>query len=369
MLIPIAIGLGVAGYMLYREWDPEAFGMLTFTWYVLFFIVVSFVMMVLRDLGYMLRLWLLSDGAFTLRQCFNIIMLWEFTSAITPSAIGGTAFAIFFVHKEGVSVGKSTAVVMATSFLDELYFIFMFPLMFLVVSGSDLFTFGNAAIEGEAVSFANKYFYFAFVGYGMKLIWVLLMGYALFFNPKAVKNLLVGIFKFKLIRRWQPGVVKMGDDLIVSSLEMKTKTFKFWLKAFLSTILSWSARYWIVNFLLVALILGIPESTGGVIDADATGASAEIPDYTFSTHILIFARQLVMWIMMLVMPTPGGTGFAEAVFSEYMADFIPVGFVALMALLWRVVTYYPYLFMGAIVIPRWVKRIYSKGKEIIQPNN
>lgn len=63
--------------------------------------------------------------------------------------------------------------------------------------------------------------------------------------------------------------------------------------------------------------------------------------------------------MMLVMPTPGGSGFAEAVFSEYMAEFIPVGFVVVMALMWRIVTYYPYLFIGAIVVPRWVKKYFQ----------
>ena len=68
-------------------------------------------------------------------------MFWEFTSAITPSAIGGTSVAILYVAKEGISVGRSSAMVMATSFLDEVYFLIMFPLLLLLTGGHELFTF------------------------------------------------------------------------------------------------------------------------------------------------------------------------------------------------------------------------------------
>jgi hypothetical protein len=33
-------------------------------------------------------------------------MLWEFTSAITPSTVGCTAVAVLFIHKERISVGS-----------------------------------------------------------------------------------------------------------------------------------------------------------------------------------------------------------------------------------------------------------------------
>ena len=46
--------------------------------------------------------------------------------------------------------------------------------------------------------------------------------------------------------------------------------------------------------------------------------------FTVKDHMLIFARQLVMWIMMLVSPTPGGSGFAEYIFTRYLSDVIPV---------------------------------------------
>jgi uncharacterized membrane protein YbhN (UPF0104 family) len=38
-----------------------------------------------------------------------------------------------------------------------------------------------------------------------------------------------------------------------------------------------------------------------------------------------------------------------------LGEFIPpAGFAVALALLWRLVTYYPYLIVGAFMAPRWV---------------
>ena len=64
---------------------------------------------------------------------------------------------------------------------------------------------------------------------------------------------------------------------------------------------------------------------------------------------------------MLVMPTPGGSGFSEYFFSEYLGEFIPVaGLAIILALLWRIITYYLYLVIGVIVFPRWIKEKFGK---------
>ena len=304
-------------------------------------------MMALRDIGYMLRLRILAEKGLSWKKCFNIIMLWEFASTILPSAVGGTTVAAFFIYKEGINLGKSTAIVMATALLDEMYFLIMFPLVYIIVGNIALFAVGGNAFTDSDSLFDNKYFYFAIIGYGIKFLFTLLVAYALFVNPKPIKNLLVFIFRLPIIRSWKNKAENTGNDLITSSLELKKKKFRFWLKAFIATFISWTARYWVVNFLLLALLFGLPH-----INPDAI--------YSIGEHVLIFARQLVISIMLLVMPSPGGSGFAEAVFSDYLGQFIPVGFVAIMALMWRLVSYYPYLFMGVFVLPKWIKKVYNK---------
>ena len=344
VIVPMVIGLGVVFYMIYQEFDIKQFSALSIGYYSILWLVISVLMMLTRDIGYMIRLKILAGKDLKWKSVINIILLWEFTSAVTPSAIGGTSVAVYFIHKEGVSLGKSTAIVMATSVLDELYFILMFPLMIFLVSSQNLFQVGN---EIGTEGFTNRYFYFAVIGYAIKFLFIGVIIYGLFFNPKSVKNLLIYIFKLRFLKRWRKSVEKVGDDMVIASAELKTKGLWFWLKAFITTFFSWSARYLVLNFLILALFASSSYAQSDYLNG-------------IGDQFLLFARQLVMWIMMLIMPSPGGSGFVEGVFREYMAEFIPLGFDAIMALLWRFITYYPYLIIGAFVLPKWVKKIIQK---------
>lgn len=334
IVYPIIIGLGVVGYMIYKNFDVKAFDVISFTWHSVFWLFMAVLFMVFRDLGYIIRIRILSNYEFSWRQAFRIIMLWEFTSAITPSAVGGTGLAIIYVNKEGMGIGKSSAIVMATSVLDELYFIIMFPLLLLFLKMDTLFF-----VEGES-TFAGSFFYFAVIGYGIKFAYTALLSYGLFKNPQALKKIIVGVFKLKILKRWQKGAAKAGDEIVENSKELKNQPFSFWIKAFAATFFSWTSRYWVANALFLAFF---------VVD----------------DHVLLFARQLVIWIMMLVIPTPGGSGFTELAFETYLADFLPAiaGLSIAMAMLWRIVTYYPYLFMGVFIGPSWVRKHFGGKKK------
>jgi uncharacterized protein (TIRG00374 family) len=335
VIYPIGIGVLVVAYMMYRDFDPSAFDLITFTRRSLFWLIVACACMVVRDVGYMVRIRILSGSRLNWRQAFRVIMLWEFTSAVTPSAVGGTSIAILFVHKEGIGLGKSSAMVMASSFLDELYFILMFPIILLTVQRHVLCDIPN--IENSVF---NSLFLFAIVGYGLKLAFLLLLSYGLFKNPRGLKYLLMQLFRWRILRKWRNDANEVGYDLIRNSVELKHKPFSFWLKTFAATFCSWTARYWVVNALLVAFWFD---------------------HYSWAQHFLIFARQLVMWIIMLITPTPGGSGFAEFLFAEYFAEFLPAAGVGVaMAVLWRLISYYPYLIAGIWIVPRWLARNFGK---------
>jgi uncharacterized membrane protein YbhN (UPF0104 family) len=331
IIFPILIGLGVVAYMFWGELHnvTAVLRNMNFTWNFWCFIALALLFMLGRDVGYIWRIRTLSDNQLTWRQSLRVIILWEFTSAITPSAVGGTSVAIFYVAKEGVNVGKSSAMVMATSLLDEIYFVLMFPLLWLIIPSDTLFHVSSTVV-GQGLMVATL------AGYGIKLAWVLLLGYGLFFNPQGLRWLIVKIFSLPLLWRWKAGALKTGDEVVVSAKELYVKPLKFWFKSGVATFLSWTSRYLVVNALFMAF-------------------------FAVHDHLLIFGRQLVMWIMMLVSPTPGGSGFAEFAFKEFLGDFIPVaGLTVVIALLWRLITYYLYLFVGIVVVPGWIKSKFGK---------
>jgi glycosyltransferase 2 family protein len=339
VIYPVLIGFGVVGFMLYKErnFDVHSLDAIHLTFVTVLTLFASLLMMAFRDIGYMIRIRILTDNQLTWIKAFRVIMLWEFTSTIMPSAVGGSTVAMIYVNKEGISFGRSTAAVMVTSFLDELYFVIGFPLVCLLIRFNELFS-----IQGKAVAtFANEFFYFAIIGYGLKFIYTIFLGYGIFVNPRGLKWLLLKIFKLPFIRKWKHNANETGTDIIKSSVEYRHKPFLFWLKAFGATIIAWTCRYWVVNIIFLAF-------------------------FAVKNNFLLFARQLVMWNMMLVSPTPGGSGFAEFVFIRYLGQFVPSGMTSIaiiisLAFIWRLISYYPYLIIGSIIFPKWAKKHFSKN--------
>jgi glycosyltransferase 2 family protein len=124
----------------------------------------------------------------------------------------------------------------------------------------------------------------------------------------------------------------MGDAIVATSGELRQKSFWWWLRAFFGTALSWISRYMVVNAILLAF----------AINAD---------------QVMVLARQLVMWVVLTICPTPGGSGVSEWIFKNYYGDMIASGSLALLlALCWRIISYYIYLIIGICVIPSWLRQ-------------
>jgi glycosyltransferase 2 family protein len=324
---PILIGLGVSIAMLAHRFDKDTFSFINFTWRTFYYIFLATLMMFTRDVAYMYRIIVLTGNRMNWKQAFNIIMLWEFSSAVSPSVVGGTGPAIFILHKEGISIGNSTAVVLTAIFLDEIFFIVSVPIVFVI--------YGNNIFPPESVKINEIIFAFYF-GYAIIFVYTVFLAYALFINPQMFKSFISWIFLFPILVRWRLRARKSANQLIRTSKIIRRKPPVYWIKSMLATIFSWTGRYWVVNFMLMAFF-------------------AE--KYSFADQFLIYGRQLSMWIILLVSPTPGGSGIAEFVFSDFLGDFIPnASWYAPLAILWRVITYYPYLFIGAVLLPIWIKK-------------
>lgn len=72
-----------------------------------------------------------------------------------------------------------------------------------------------------------------------------------------------------------------------------------------------------------------------------------------------------MWVYMLVSPTPGSAGIAEIALAGFFENIvISAQYVALVAIIWRFLTYFPYLFIGAAVLPKWLARTSLKQAKL-----
>jgi uncharacterized protein (TIRG00374 family) len=294
-------------------------------------------MMIFRDLGYIIRLRILSDGKLGWKESFQLTFLWEFASAISPGIVGGTAAAFVLLAQEKIGTGRSTAIVLATSFLDVLFYVIAVPLL-VVFSG---LTAHIPDVHLSSGLLSKKFLISYFViAYFVLLVWAILVFGALFIRPRSTKYVMLKVFSLPLLRKWKAKANDWGDELIISSQEFKSKNAKFWTKAFGATVFSWVARFAAVNFIILAF-------------------------GHYSDHIEIFVRQLIMWCILILPVTPGASVLAETIFPSFLSPFFSnLSLAKVGAVLWRLLSYYPYLLIGFIIFPIWIKRIIAGRKSL-----
>lgn len=338
ILVPLILGFAVSFYFLF--WDGESqsirAGLSEIEWSkgALVWLLAAVGLMVIRDIGYILRLRVLTDKQLSWKQCFQVIMLWEFASAISPGAIGGTAAAVVIMAQEKLKTGMTTAVVLITSFLDEMYYMVMTPIAFWAVGGTTLFPdFADASFK-SLINTGNLRMLF-WSGYLFLLVWTIFLAFALFITPNISRKIIRFVVSFPLLRRFKAKAFAFSDDLFTASNEFKQKPISFWVKSGAATALTWTARFLVINCLIQLL---------NHVDA--------------SEHWVIFGKQLVMWILLMIAITPGGSGIAELIFPAFMGPYIPTKKISRqLSVLWRMITYYPYILMGVVVLPYWMRRV------------
>lgn len=292
-------------------------------------LVMAVVVLFIRDAGYIFRIKNLTDNELTWKGSFYVIILWEFASAVTPSVVGGTAVAIFLLNKEGIKMGKSIAYVMLTAILDNMFFILAAPLVMIFTADAPFLNEFQTVFGIEWMQFKLKYV--LFISYGLIALYTAFMAFGVLINPRLFQKVIVGISNFfRLRKRIKRRMYRLSVDVIIASRELKGKTFSYWTKAVLSTILVWSSRYFIVNCLIAGFIYLSVEG-----------------------HVDIFSKHVILWISQLVSPTPGAAGLAEYFFEKI------IGASIALAVLWRFLTYYLYLVFGSIALPRWLKRVFT----------
>jgi uncharacterized protein (TIRG00374 family) len=252
-------------------------------------------------------------------------MLWEFASALSPGVIGGTGVAMFILAKEKIAIGRATAVVMVTALLDNLFFVLLIPIVFLSIDSAQLF---------PTNSFAQGIYFLFWAGYTFFFVLSILLLILLFKFPEAGKKCLFYLSNSKFLNKWKDVIQHAGLDLVTTAYELKKHTWIFWLKSFGATCASWISRYFVINALMHAFL--------------------KTP---WNKDILIIGKQAVLWLLMRVSPTPGGSGVAEYAFSSLLQDLgYSAMLIALLALFWRIIAYFPYLIIGSLLLPRWLGR-------------
>jgi glycosyltransferase 2 family protein len=336
VIIPIIIGLGITIWLLYSDLSSQQDVLSQLKSPNYLWIAGAFLALLIRDGFYIYRIRELTHKALSWTGSFYTIILWEFSSAISPSAVGGTAVASFLLLKEGISFGKSLAYVLVSAILDNSFFILMGALV-LIFNGLHLYPNGIFYLHGVSIEVMETLRFTFYVSYTVITLYTLLMVYGLFVKPEFIKWLFIKLTSFAFLKRFQKAAIHQGDELVIASANLKEIQLVYWFKAIVSTLIVWTARYFIVNCLIAAFF-----------------------PLTFGEHTVIFSRHVVLWVVLIIAITPGGSGIAELAFKGFYTPYTGI-MVTIIATLWRMITYYPYLIAGVVALPRWLKRVFFEA--------
>ena len=339
IIIPVLIGIGTVLYLLLSRFDRQEFAKIDWTAHTFFWIGMAVAILIIRHLAYAWRLRTLSGGAFSWPKCIELIFIWEFSSAVSPTSVGGSAVAFFVLAQEKLSTAKTATIVLYTIVLDSIFFIFGLPVLYLL--------FGSAMIRPNAGSLAEiggwgYYFLFA---YTVMALYSSVFFYGLFINPGRIRQFLRAISRIKFIqKRYEQQLLKLGEDMIVASKELKERKFFFHLKAFLATATAWSSRFLLLNCLIIAFITALP--------------------LEFWTQFELYARLKSMFVIIAFSPTPGGAGFVEILFGGFLSDYVnSPTYATVISTIWRLLSYYAYLLIGVVLIPNWIRTIVNERRK------
>jgi len=310
--------------MFSREYNPDALKGITFDSRSVLCLILAAIAVCGRDFGLAWRFHAITDGELTWRRCIQVDLMCAFTSAITPSAVGGSPAAIFYLTREGLTVGRATTLTLTTLLLDEFFFVLFCPIIVFSIPIERLFGDGGAMLDSVRVVFWTVYS--GIVAY------TCLLYAGILWRPQAVARTLHKLFALRWLRRWQGAADRMTGNMVATSQRVRNCSARWWVQVFGATVLSWFSRYLVVN----ALFWGFIPSADG---------------------FLVFGRQFIVWVVLMVSPTPGGSGVSEWLFSNYYGDLIGNASLALLlAFVWRLFSYYIYLIAGAFLVPRYFKK-------------
>ncbi len=335
IILPILISLGVVIFMLYNQFDLKEFAKITWTFHTWLWFIMALFFIVVRHLAYMARLYILTEGYFGWRKCFELIFIWEFASTITPTSIGGSAVAFLLLSQEKLSMARTAAIVTYTIVLDALFFVVSVPIIYLI--------YGTLSIGADIKSLFHSRGWIILLVYILIVTYGSLFAYGLFKNPKGLKKFFLLVCKVPFLKRFESKAKELGDEMMLASREIRKKNWKYHLGGFVATGTAWLSRFLILIFLFTVFIPSL--------------------EFDMARNSVLFARIETFFLLMLYSPSPGGAGFTELFFFPHFQDFIPKSLSGALVLTWRMISYNSYLLLGAIITPIWIRKVINKRRK------
>lgn len=249
----------------------------------------------------------------TWKIAWRVAMLGRYYDNITPGAIGGQPFQIYYMHKKsGLSRGHATAVPIVGMIVGQIAFIIL-ALVFFVV--------GNPMRDNPVLMVP------AWLGLLFYAFWPVTVFFVNFFpkqTKKIIKFFVKILAKFKIVKNRAKALecVENETDEYVKSVRTIIKT-----------------RNLFANTILLSIVFHVLTSILPFFVLKAFGGDVGFLE--------CFATTLVVTSAVYFVPTPGNAGAAEGAFY-IVFSVLSDGYVFWAMLIWRFFSFYIYIIFGPI---------------------
>ena len=260
------------------------------------------------------------DKKFNFVRTMRNSLITVFFNGATPFSTGGQPVQVYFLSKEGISIERSTAIVIQ-NFIVYQFVLILFGIFAITCN----FAFGMF----DKVPLLSKLTFFGFLINFIVMVILLIISYTHKLDHFILSKCVDILHKFKLVKnktRTKKNLNKKIKQFYNSGCELK-KHKLIYLKCFIYNFFGFIFLYSIPYILILSVSNNISM------------------DYLTS----FVGISYVMLIGSFV-PIPGGSGGLEYAFSKFFGLYIIDYITSSLIIIWRFITYYFGMIIGAIAL-------------------
>lgn len=257
-------------------------------------------------------------GDYKIKKSFYTMLSVQFFNNVTPFSVGGHPYLIYRLKKEGLSLSTGTNIAIQDFIVYQIALVFLSTVAVLVNYIFNIFP-DNPVLHSLVL-----------LGFVINCL-VIVFLFILSFNKKGNKFILNLVYKFikkfNLVKD-KENLKNRFDNFVlnfhVSALELMKSKWHF-IKIILLNILALICLY-LIPF---TLIMGLGD---------------------YLNPLLVIVTSSYVMLIGSCIPLPGGTGGLEFSFIAFYGNFIsPIKLASIMAI-WRIITYYLGIIVGAFTL-------------------
>ncbi len=256
----------------------------------------------------------------TFKKILKIVFITQFFDGITPSSSGGQPYQIYALTKEKIKIINATNIVIQNFIVYQIS---------LIILGLTAVIANNYLNLFEKVGIIKKLIIIGFIINVIVIIGLFSLAFMKKLNKIILKIIINILAKIKIIKNKQKSISEINE--YINKFHKGALTLLKNKKIFIKTIF--------FNIISLTLIYSIPVIIlYGLNDYQSTNLAFSI---IASAHVMLIGSFI---------PIPGASGGLEYAFIQFFKVFIDGTNLTIVMLLWRSLTYYLGVIIGAILL-------------------